>query len=56
MRRRQFVLKVSDEDYEICMRYGFDFNKNFEETIKEVARELREAENKTQEAKNVYIK
>ena len=45
-RTRQFVLKVSDEDYEICKRYGFDFNKNFEEMIKEVARELREGEDR----------
>ena len=45
-RTRQFVLKISDEDYEICKRYGFDFNKNFEEMIKEVARELRKGEEK----------
>ena len=44
MKTRQFVLRVSDEDYEICKRYGFDFNKNFEEMIREVANELREAE------------
>lgn len=44
MKTRQFVLRISDEDYEICKRYGFDFNKNFEEMVKEVAEELREAE------------
>ena len=42
---RQFVLHISDEDYEICKRFGFNFNKNFEEMIKEVAKQLREAEN-----------
>ena len=44
MKTRQFVLQIKDEDYEICKRYGFDFNKNFEEMIKEVAKELRESE------------
>ena len=44
METRQFVLRISNEDYEICERYDFDFNKNFEEMVKEVARELRKTE------------
>ena len=41
---KQFDVQINEKDYEICERYGFDFEKNFEEMIKDVAKELREVE------------
>lgn len=35
---------MNKEDYEICEKYGFFFEKNFEEMVKNVARQLRECE------------
>lgn len=42
---QQFEVQMTKEDYEICEKYGFSFEKNFEEMVKNVARQLRECEN-----------
>ena len=41
---KQFEIQITKEDYEICEKYGFFFEKNFEEMVKNVARQLRECE------------
>lgn len=41
---RNFEVKGTKKDYEILEKYGFDFEKNFEQIIKNVAKELREYE------------
>ena len=49
METRTFTIELSKEDFEILDRYGFFFEKNFEEQAKSVANQLRECEKEVQE-------
>lgn len=42
---KKFEIQMNKEDYEICEKYGFFFEKNFEEIVKDVAKQLRKCEN-----------
>ncbi len=38
---KTFEVKMDKEDYELLMEYGFYFEKNFEQMVKDVATEIR---------------
>ena len=44
MEKRTFTIELSKEDFEILDKYGFYFEKNFEEQAKDVANQLRQCE------------
>lgn len=47
--QKTFNLKLNKKDYDLCVKYSFYFEKNFEQMVKDVANEIRkyEKENKT---------
>lgn len=42
--KKTFEIEISKKDFEILNKYGFFFEKNIQEYIKDIANQVREAE------------